>query len=52
MLLSHNFNIQSASVLALSRSEFTAIFQAGMGADYTMPGSRESALDCGGAVSG
>jgi Protein of unknown function (DUF2656) len=34
MLLSHNFNIQSASVPALSRSEFTAIFQAGMGADY------------------
>jgi Protein of unknown function (DUF2656) len=34
MLLSHNFNIQSAGVPALSRSEFTAIFQAGLGEDY------------------
>jgi hypothetical protein len=34
MLLSHNFNIQSATVPALSRLEFTAIFQTGLGADY------------------
>jgi hypothetical protein len=34
MLLSHNFNIQSGQVPALSRSEFTAIFQAGLGAGY------------------
>ncbi len=34
MLLSHNFNIQSEKVPALSRSEFTAIFQAGLGEGY------------------
>ena len=34
MLLSHNFNIQSNQVPALSRSEFTAIFQAGLGTEY------------------
>ena len=34
MLLSHNFNIQSDQIPALSRSEFTAIFQAGLGAEY------------------
>jgi Protein of unknown function (DUF2656) len=34
MLLSHNFNIKSAQVPALSRSEFTAIFQAGLGEGY------------------
>jgi Protein of unknown function (DUF2656) len=34
MLLSHNFNIQSADVPALSRSEFTKIFQAGLGEGY------------------
>jgi Protein of unknown function (DUF2656) len=34
MLLSHNFNIQSPTIPALSRSEFTAIFQTGLGADY------------------
>ena len=34
MLLSHNFNIQSANVPALSRSEFTKIFQAGLGESY------------------
>lgn len=34
MLLSHNFNIQSDQVPALSRSEFIAIFQAGLGEGY------------------
>jgi Protein of unknown function (DUF2656) len=34
MLLSHNFNIQSDKVPALSRSEFTKIFQAGLGEGY------------------
>jgi hypothetical protein len=34
MLLSHNFNIQSTSVPALSRLEFTKIFQAGLGEGY------------------
>jgi hypothetical protein len=34
MLLSHNFNIQSDKIPALSRSEFTAVFQAGLGAGY------------------
>jgi Protein of unknown function (DUF2656) len=34
MLLSHNFNIQSENVPALSRSEFTKIFQAGLGEGY------------------
>jgi Protein of unknown function (DUF2656) len=34
MLLSHNFNIQSDNVPALSRSEFTAIFQIGLGENY------------------
>jgi Protein of unknown function (DUF2656) len=34
MLLSHNFNIQSDQVPALSRAEFTAIFRTGLGAEY------------------
>jgi hypothetical protein len=34
MLLSHNFNIQSDQVPALSRSEFTEIFQVGLGESY------------------
>jgi Protein of unknown function (DUF2656) len=34
MLLSHNFQIQSADVPAMSRSEFTAVFQTKLGADY------------------
>jgi Protein of unknown function (DUF2656) len=34
MLLSHNFNIQSEQVPALSRSEFTKIFQVGLGESY------------------
>jgi Protein of unknown function (DUF2656) len=34
MLLSHNFNIQSDNVPALSRSEFTKIFQVGLGESY------------------
>jgi hypothetical protein len=34
MLLSHNFNIQSNNVPPLSRLEFTAIFQVGLGESY------------------
>jgi Protein of unknown function (DUF2656) len=34
MLLSHNFNIQSDKLPALSRSEFTKIFQVGLGESY------------------
>jgi Protein of unknown function (DUF2656) len=34
MLLSHNFNIQSDQVPALSRSEFTKIFQMGLDESY------------------